>query len=163
MERTAIEVGVSGLGVVINGKVVVTKHLRPDAVLAFFANLAPYVVGLEAPAGSHSSACEIVQFCHMVRLLRRCSGDLPEGRHTEAGYAVDHAAGDMSFNFPREQSPSPEAPSDQDLAPVRSFWHERTFSVLAGRLPTHLRVHCNAATESRSARPGISPDFRTSL
>jgi hypothetical protein len=98
------------------------------------------------------------------RLLRRCSGDLPEGRHTEAGYAVDHAAGDdMSFNFPREQSPSPEAPSDQDLAPVRSFWYGRTFSVLAGRLPTHLRVHCNAATESRSARPGISPDFRTSL
>ena len=97
------------------------------------------------------------------RLLRRCSGDLPEGRHTEAGHGVDHAAGDMSFNLPREQSPSPEAPSDQDLAPVRSFWHERTLSVSRGRLPIHLRVHCKAATESRSARPGISPDFRTSL
>ena len=97
------------------------------------------------------------------RLLRRCSGDLPEGRHTEAGHGVDHASGEMSFNLPREQSPSPEAPSDQDLAPVRSFWHERTLFVSRGRLPIHLRVYCKAATESRSARPGISPDFGTSL
>jgi transposase len=35
------------------GKVVVTQRLRRDAVLAFFANLAPCVVGLEACAGSH--------------------------------------------------------------------------------------------------------------
>jgi transposase len=33
--------------------VVVTKRLRRDAVLAFFANLAPCVVGMEACAGSH--------------------------------------------------------------------------------------------------------------
>ena len=35
------------------GKVVVMQRLRRDAVLAFFANLAPCVVGLEACAGSH--------------------------------------------------------------------------------------------------------------
>jgi transposase len=40
-------------GVDAQGKVVVTKRLRRDAVLAFFANLAPYIVGLEASVGSH--------------------------------------------------------------------------------------------------------------
>jgi transposase len=40
-------------GVDIHGKVVVPKRLRRDAVLAFFANLAPCVVGMEACAGSH--------------------------------------------------------------------------------------------------------------
>ena len=40
-------------GVDVHGKVVVTKRLRRDAVLAFFANLAPCVVGMEACAGSH--------------------------------------------------------------------------------------------------------------
>ena len=39
-------------GVDAQGKVVVTKRLRRDAVLAFFANLAPCVVGMEA--------CELV-------------------------------------------------------------------------------------------------------
>jgi transposase len=38
-------------GVDVHGKVVVTKRLRRDAVLAFFANLAPCVVGTEACAG----------------------------------------------------------------------------------------------------------------
>jgi hypothetical protein len=35
-------------GVDVHGKVVVTQRLRRDAVLAFFANLAPCVVGMEA-------------------------------------------------------------------------------------------------------------------
>ena len=38
-------------GVDVHGKVVVTKRLRRDAVLAFFANLAPCVVGMEACSG----------------------------------------------------------------------------------------------------------------
>jgi transposase len=45
-------------GVDVQGKVVVTKRRR-DAVLAFFANLAPCVVGMEACAGSHFWAREI--------------------------------------------------------------------------------------------------------
>ena len=40
-------------GVDACGKVVVTQRLRRDAVLAFFATLAPCVVGMEACAGSH--------------------------------------------------------------------------------------------------------------
>jgi transposase len=41
-------------GVDAQGKVVVTKRLRRDAVLAFFANLAPCVVGMEA-RGRHTA------------------------------------------------------------------------------------------------------------
>jgi len=44
-------------GVDAQGKVVVTKRLRRDAVLAFFANLPACVVGLEACAGSHFRCC----------------------------------------------------------------------------------------------------------
>jgi transposase len=40
-------------GVDINRKVVVMKRLRRDAVLAFFANLTPCVVGVEACAELH--------------------------------------------------------------------------------------------------------------
>ena len=36
----------------VHRKVVVTKRLRRDAVLAFFVNLPPCVVGMEACAGS---------------------------------------------------------------------------------------------------------------
>jgi transposase len=56
-------------GVDVHGKVVVTKRLRRDAVLAFFANLAPCVVGLEACAGSHFWAREIARLGHTVRLM----------------------------------------------------------------------------------------------
>jgi hypothetical protein len=40
-------------GVDVHGKVVMTKRLRRDAGLAFFANLPVCVVGMEACAGSH--------------------------------------------------------------------------------------------------------------
>jgi transposase len=56
-------------GVDVHGKVVVTKRLRRDAVLTFFANLAPCVVGLEACAGSHFWAREIARLGHTVRLM----------------------------------------------------------------------------------------------
>jgi transposase len=51
-------------GVDAQGKVVVTKRLRRDAVLAFFANLPPCVVGMEACAGSHFWAREIARLGH---------------------------------------------------------------------------------------------------
>src|SRR3954454_7316113 len=56
-------------GVDGQGKVVVTKRLRRDAVLTFFANLAPCVVGMEACAGSHFWAREIARLGHTVRLM----------------------------------------------------------------------------------------------
>jgi transposase len=56
-------------GVDINGKVVVTKRLRRDAVLAFFANLPVCVIGMEACAGSHFWARELAGLGHTVRLM----------------------------------------------------------------------------------------------
>jgi len=56
-------------GVDIHGKVVVTKRLRRDAVLAIFANLAPCVVWMEACAGSHVWAREIARLGHAVRRM----------------------------------------------------------------------------------------------
>ena len=56
-------------GVDVHGKVVVTKRLRRDAVLAFFANLAPCGVGMEACSGSHFWAREIARLGHTVRLM----------------------------------------------------------------------------------------------
>jgi transposase len=56
-------------GVDGHGKVVVAKRLRRDAVLAFFANLAPCVVGMEACAGAHFWAREITRLGHTVRLM----------------------------------------------------------------------------------------------
>ena len=56
-------------GVDGHGKVVVAKRLRRDAVLAFFANLPPCVVGMEACAGSHFWAREIARLGHTVRLM----------------------------------------------------------------------------------------------
>jgi transposase len=56
-------------GVDVHGKVVMTKRLRRDAVLAFFANLPMCVVGMEACAGSHFWAREIARLGHTVRLM----------------------------------------------------------------------------------------------
>ena len=56
-------------GVDAQGKVVVTKRLRRDTVLAFFANLAPCVIGMEACAGSHFRARELTRLGHTVRLM----------------------------------------------------------------------------------------------
>jgi transposase len=51
------------------GRVVVTKRLRRDAMLAFFVNLSVCVVGMEACAGSHFWARELTRLGHTVRLM----------------------------------------------------------------------------------------------
>src|SRR3954468_25013239 len=56
-------------GVDVHGKVVVTKRLRQDAVLAFFANLPMCVVGMEECVGSHFWAIEIARLVHTVRRM----------------------------------------------------------------------------------------------
>jgi transposase len=56
-------------GVDAQGKVVVTKRLRRDAVLAFFVNLPPCLIGIEACAGSHFWARELTRLGHTVRLM----------------------------------------------------------------------------------------------
>jgi transposase len=54
-------------GVDAHGKVVLSKRLRRDAVLAFFANLPPCTVGMEACATAHDWAREITKLGHTVR------------------------------------------------------------------------------------------------
>jgi transposase len=56
-------------GVDSSGKVVVSRRLRRDAVLAFFAPLPPCLVGMEACAGAHFWAREITRLGHTVRLM----------------------------------------------------------------------------------------------
>lgn len=56
-------------GVDERGKVVVTKRLRRDGVLSFFANLPACVVGMEACATAHFWAREIGRLGHTVRLM----------------------------------------------------------------------------------------------
>jgi transposase len=56
-------------GVDAQGRVVVAKRLRREAVLAFFANLPVCVVGMEACAGSHFWARELTRLGHTVRLM----------------------------------------------------------------------------------------------
>jgi transposase len=56
-------------GVDERGEVVLTKRLRRDGVLSFFANLPACVVGMEACASGHFWAREISKLGHTVRLM----------------------------------------------------------------------------------------------
>ncbi|GEO43468.1 IS110 family transposase [Skermanella aerolata] len=56
-------------GVDAQSKVLMTKRLRRDAVLALFANLPVCVVGMEACAGSHFWARELTRLGYTVRLM----------------------------------------------------------------------------------------------
>jgi hypothetical protein len=59
---------------------VVTKRLRRDAVLAFFANLAPCVVGMEACAGSHfwPELTKRPNFTYRVKIDISASAEKPQ-------------------------------------------------------------------------------------
>lgn len=56
-------------GVDANGKVVLRKQLKRSQVLAFFANLLPCRIGLEACAGAHYWARELIKLGHDARLI----------------------------------------------------------------------------------------------
>jgi transposase len=56
-------------GVDAAGKVVVRQQLKRARVIAFFKNLAPCVVGIEACASSHYWARELTALGHTVRLI----------------------------------------------------------------------------------------------
>ena len=56
-------------GVDANGKVVLRKQLKRNQVLAFFANLLPCRIGLEACAGAHYWARELIKLGHDARLI----------------------------------------------------------------------------------------------
>jgi transposase len=56
-------------GVDAGGKVVVARRLRRKEVLAFFAKLAPCLVGMEACGSAHYWAREIIKLGHTVKLM----------------------------------------------------------------------------------------------
>jgi transposase len=56
-------------GVDTNGKVVLRKQLKRSQVLTFFANLLPCRIGLEACAGAHYWARELIKLGHDARLI----------------------------------------------------------------------------------------------
>lgn len=56
-------------GVTSHGKKVVSKSLTRKQVLAYFANLPPCLVGIEACGGSHYWAREIGKLGHQVKLM----------------------------------------------------------------------------------------------
>ena len=56
-------------GVVKQGKVVLRRRLRREQVAAFFANLSPCLVGLEACGGAHYWARRLSGFGHTIRLM----------------------------------------------------------------------------------------------
>ena len=56
-------------GVGADGAVVVRRQLRRGQVLAFFASLAPCLVGIEACASAHHWARELMALGHQVRLM----------------------------------------------------------------------------------------------
>lgn len=56
-------------GVDRQGKVILRKKLSRENVLAFFANLPPCLVGMEACGGAHYFAREIEKLGHMVRQM----------------------------------------------------------------------------------------------
>ena len=56
-------------GIDENGEVVVVRQLKRRGVLAYFAKLAPCLVGLEACATSHHWAREIEKLGHVVRMM----------------------------------------------------------------------------------------------
>jgi transposase len=56
-------------GVDRNGKPVLRKQLKRNQVLAYFANLPPCLIGLEACAGAHYWARELIKLGHDARLI----------------------------------------------------------------------------------------------
>ena len=56
-------------GVDADGKVIVARKLRRKEVLAFFAKLAPCLVGMEACGSAHNWAREIAKLGHTVKLM----------------------------------------------------------------------------------------------
>ncbi len=56
-------------GVNRHGKVELRKQLKRDQVAAFFANLPPCLIGMEACSGAHHWARKLQALGHVVRLM----------------------------------------------------------------------------------------------
>jgi transposase len=74
MNATTIGVDIAKMifqvhGVDLGGRRIIKKKMKRAQVLAFFANLPPALIGIEACAGAHYWARELIKLGHEVRLI----------------------------------------------------------------------------------------------
>ena len=101
------------------GKTVLRKQLKRAQVLAFFANLPPALIGIEACAGAHYWARELIKQGHEVRLIApQFVKPYVKGNKNDANdaEAICEAVGRPSMRFVPLKSP------EQQASTVRIFF-----------------------------------------
>lgn len=97
-------------GTAQSGKVIVSRSLRRAQVLSFFSN-APVLIGIEACAGSHYWARELIRLGHTVKLLpAQYVRRYVQGNKTDANDAAAIAEAVLS---PRIQAVAVNTPDQQ--------------------------------------------------
>jgi transposase len=99
-------------GVAGNGKVVVRKQLKRQEMRAFFANLSPCLIGMEACGSAHFWARELQQFGHDVRLMapQFVKPYVKTNKHDAAdAEAICEAVGRTNMRFVPVKTPASQA------------------------------------------------------
>lgn len=154
-------------GVDAAGKTVLRKQLKRVQVLAFFANLPPCLVGLEACAGAHYWAREFIKLGHDARLISpQFVKPYVKGNKNDANdaEAICEAAGRPNMRFVPVKSI--EQQDIQALHRVRSgFVKERTAAVnrLRGLLSEYGIVIGQGLAQVRQRLPEILEDGENGL
>lgn len=154
-------------GVDAAGKTVLRKQLKRVQVLAFFANLPPCLVGLEACAGAHYWARELIKLGHDARLISpQFVKPYVKGNKNDANdaEAICEAAGRPNMRFVPVKSI--EQQDIQALHRVRSgFVKERTAAVnrLRGLLSEYGIVIGQGLAQVRQRLPEILEDGENGL
>ena len=139
-------------GIDANEKVVVRKQLRRSQVIAFFAALAPCLIGMEACATAHYWARELTKLGHKVRLMLAFASSRPEtvcSRGWPSGGFSLGVGFRCSLYFPRCQ-----------IAPAASGRREAAKGACSNFWPiVQLALPPRAA---EGVRPGLTPIPRNS-
>lgn len=150
-----------------NGKAVLRKQLKRPQVLAFFANLPPCLVGLEACAGAHYWARELIKLGHDAKLISpQFVKPYVKGNKNDANdaEAICEAVGRPSMRFVPMKST--EQQDIQMLHRVRSgLVKERTAQAnrLRGLLGEYGIVIGAGLTQVRNRLPEILEDGENGL
>jgi transposase len=146
-------------GIDAEGKVVVARKLRRKEVLAFFAKLAPCLVGMEACGSAHYWAREIAKLGHSVKLMppKYVKAYVKRGK-TDAG---DAAAICEAVTRPSMSFVPVKGLEQQGL----SMLHSARRQLIGQRTaPDRNRRHANSALDAgapfSNRRPGCKHNFR---